>query len=235
MPLILDITSWLHQGSLNLNSQTKRSPHGRGTEWSSHPLRVPLTTQRGGKEREKGKEWPGEHRLFLSGTVSLIHNVTFKEERESGPAWFSLVSVWLQVRAGPRPIVTLDQMASINTYNQSRVSAQSCSQMQSGSPAQPYSNHRPSVTFPPNVAVILAWSEIYWATNTTRAASESICMFSLPVIQRLLVFLIKLEVSLNRADHPWRSDCLRHPQTVPPPPTDFWIHRQTFAKHLVCN
>lgn len=68
-------------------------------------------------------------------------------------AWSSLVCVWLQVRAVPRPIVTLDQMASINTFNQSRVSAQRCSQTQTGSPARPYSNHRPAVTFPPNVAI----------------------------------------------------------------------------------
>lgn len=157
--------------------------------------------------------------------MSLIHNVRFKEERKAGLACSSLVCVWLQVRVRASPIVTLDQMASINTFNQSRVSAQHRSQTRSGSLAQPYSNHRPTVAFPPDIAIILACSEICRAAHSMRAASEIICIFSFcfPLLysKGLLVFLIKLEVSLNRADHPWRSNCLRHPQSGPPPPTDF--------------
>lgn len=57
-----------------------------------------------------------EYRRSLPGTVSLIHTVTFKKEREAGPAWSSLVPVWLQVRVRAGPIVTLDQMACINTF-----------------------------------------------------------------------------------------------------------------------
>lgn len=88
-----------------------------------------------------------KHRLFHSGSESLIHNVTFIEERETSRAWSSLVHIWLQVRVGPWPIVTVDQMASVNTFNQRRVSAQRCPQTQSGRPVRPYSNRRPAVRF----------------------------------------------------------------------------------------
>lgn len=165
--------------------------------------------------------------------MSLIHNVTFKGEQEAGLAWSSLVCVWLQVRVRPRPIVTLDQMASINTFNQSWVSAQRSSETQSGSPTRPYCNHSPTVTFPANVAVILACPEICRAT-----LSESICTFSLLYSRRLLVFLIKPEVSLNRRDHPWRSNCLSRPLLLSLSHfylvTPGFINR-AFAMHLINN
>lgn len=63
----------------------------------------------------------------------MIWNVTFKGSGETKLACSSLLRVMLQVGVGDRPIVTLDQMASVNTFNQSRVAAQHPPQTQSGS------------------------------------------------------------------------------------------------------
>lgn len=175
MLLIPEISSWwLPDCSLKLHCTNNRvSTHM--WHWMI-PSECPATNHSPVdhlEESKKKKVRPNQHRLFLSGIARLIQSVTFEKEREPGPAWSSLVPLWLQFRVRTRPIVTLDQMASINTFNQgSLVSAQSCTQTQSGSPAQPYSNHRPAATLPPNATVTFPRPRYCRLTNRARAAAE---------------------------------------------------------------
>lgn len=114
----------------------------------------------GRRGKEKGD--PAEHRLFLSGSVSLIHNVTFKEERETGPACSSLVPVWLQVRVRTRAYC---HTGSDGQYKHLLIKVgcllSAARKREVAARLGLAVTTDPTVTFPPNAAVTLACAEMY--------------------------------------------------------------------------